>query len=204
MPYHFVLLNYMKNVKTILFASLIAAMILPFSGMQFAAAETVDELYEYPPEHNEYNHHAEIDMESLDREIAKYERQLENARSDEAREKIEERLVRALLIKELAQLQAQDTHHYSTYEQRQHQQTVNNTLDKLMDTYDESDRYTMTTNSDSQSEHNFLVNYPELDFRTNSEYRYHCSANSNLPGFCLLYTSPSPRDAHESRMPSSA
>ena len=23
-------------------------------------------------------------------------------------------------------------------------------------------------------------------------------------GFCLLYTSPSPRDAHESRMPSSA
>ena len=30
----------MKNAKTILFASLIAAMILPFSGMQFAAAET--------------------------------------------------------------------------------------------------------------------------------------------------------------------
>ena len=24
------------------------------------------------------------------------------------------------------------------------------------------------------------------------------------PGSCLLYTSPSPRDAHESRMPSSA
>ena len=25
-----------------------------------------------------------------------------------------------------------------------------------------------------------------------------------FPGICLLYTSPSPRDAHESRMPSSA
>ena len=25
-----------------------------------------------------------------------------------------------------------------------------------------------------------------------------------VSGFCLLYTSPSPRDAHESRMPSSA
>ena len=28
--------------------------------------------------------------------------------------------------------------------------------------------------------------------------------NLNLPGFCLLYTSPSPRDATLSRMPSSA
>ena len=27
---------------------------------------------------------------------------------------------------------------------------------------------------------------------------------SDLPTACLLYTSPSPRDAHESRMPSSA
>ena len=33
------------------------------------------------------------------------------------------------------------------------------------------------------------------------------AAHDNLPnqyGDCLLYTSPSPRDAHESRMPSSA
>ena len=29
-------------------------------------------------------------------------------------------------------------------------------------------------------------------------------ANSPLTGFCLLYTSPSPRDVEESRMPSSA
>ena len=28
--------------------------------------------------------------------------------------------------------------------------------------------------------------------------------NSGIPYTCLLYTSPSPRDAHESRMPSSA
>ena len=27
---------------------------------------------------------------------------------------------------------------------------------------------------------------------------------ANCPNICLLYTSPSPRDAHESRMPSSA
>ena len=29
-------------------------------------------------------------------------------------------------------------------------------------------------------------------------------AECNMMGICLLYTSPSPRDAHESRMPSSA
>ena len=28
--------------------------------------------------------------------------------------------------------------------------------------------------------------------------------NAAVDGYCLLYTSPSPRDAHESRMPSSA
>ena len=31
-----------------------------------------------------------------------------------------------------------------------------------------------------------------------------CIAGTNARGRCLLYTSPSPRDAHESRMPSSA
>ena len=30
------------------------------------------------------------------------------------------------------------------------------------------------------------------------------STPTDTPRFCLLYTSPSPRDAHESRMPSSA
>ena len=34
---------------------------------------------------------------------------------------------------------------------------------------------------------------------------YLCHNNSRIPErTCLLYTSPSPRDAHESRMPSSA
>ena len=33
----------------------------------------------------------------------------------------------------------------------------------------------------------------------------HCSFPAGLTSYgCLLYTSPSPRDAHESRMPSSA
>ena len=31
-----------------------------------------------------------------------------------------------------------------------------------------------------------------------------CSAYDDQNALCLLYTSPSPRDAHESRMPSSA
>ena len=30
------------------------------------------------------------------------------------------------------------------------------------------------------------------------------NAHTHMYGVCLLYTSPSPRDAHESRMPSSA
>ena len=36
-----------------------------------------------------------------------------------------------------------------------------------------------------------------LYFNEPSDKEYHCND-------CLLYTSPSPRDAHESRMPSSA
>ena len=40
----------------------------------------------------------------------------------------------------------------------------------------------------------------------NNEYNQLVNAFSNTSGHkhCLLYTSPSPRDAHESRMPSSA
>ena len=33
---------------------------------------------------------------------------------------------------------------------------------------------------------------------------YHIGPTQTIEGACLLYTSPSPRDAHESRMPSSA
>ena len=32
----------------------------------------------------------------------------------------------------------------------------------------------------------------------------YCDTGMKLAKICLLYTSPSPRDAHESRMPSSA
>ena len=37
-----------------------------------------------------------------------------------------------------------------------------------------------------------------------SAYSIYWNGNYYLPLPCLLYTSPSPRDAHESRMPSSA
>ena len=45
------------------------------------------------------------------------------------------------------------------------------------------------------STHTFMDNYVEVVFKSSST-----SGDST----CLLYTSPSPRDAHESRMPSSA
>ena len=39
-----------------------------------------------------------------------------------------------------------------------------------------------------------------IDFR----YQQHFFADNGRPGICLLYTSPSPRDKRQSRMPSSA
>ena len=51
----------------------------------------------------------------------------------------------------------------------------------------------------SKTEHSYFPSYPvylELDLTFEDK---------DLNGvICLLYTSPSPRDAHESRMPSSA
>ena len=45
-------------------------------------------------------------------------------------------------------------------------------------------------------------NDPELDYSELSNTMDHYLRAITIP--CLLYTSPSPRDAHESRMPSSA
>ena len=47
--------------------------------------------------------------------------------------------------------------------------------------------------------------YLEIQFRPNPRYRIDGrDVFETVPVTCLLYTSPSPRDAHESRMPSSA
>ena len=52
------------------------------------------------------------------------------------------------------------------------------------------------------------VTAQDLDFRGDSNTGTPSvdldSQNFTIAGTCLLYTSPSPRDAHESRMPSSA
>ena len=51
---------------------------------------------------------------------------------------------------------------------------------------------------------------PTADFHESEYVGEHFKARKFITGFtgsagtCLLYTSPSPRDAHESRMPSSA
>ena len=57
----------------------------------------------------------------------------------------------------------------------------------------------------------FLVhNLPPIEVYVKKEYLYDLQKGHGelTPGIwisiCLLYTSPSPRDAHESRMPSSA
>ena len=56
-----------------------------------------------------------------------------------------------------------------------------------------------------------FVNLPKIEwkyvFESNKTRvaRHHQKAKDiGLPGICLLYTSPSPRDKHRSRMPSSA
>ena len=41
-------------------------------------------------------------------------------------------------------------------------------------------------------------------FKKNSDYQVVIYEKSNSINLCLLYTSPSPRDVEESRMPSSA
>ena len=43
-----------------------------------------------------------------------------------------------------------------------------------------------------------------LQLRVSNSGRKTFISRPSLDGNCLLYTSPSPRDAHESRMPSSA
>ena len=45
---------------------------------------------------------------------------------------------------------------------------------------------------------------PDLNNATKGKVVLRFAPNPNGPLSCLLYTSPSPRDAHESRMPSSA
>ena len=46
----------------------------------------------------------------------------------------------------------------------------------------------------------------DVTFSEAGDYTYWCGPHkgAGMIGTCLLYTSPSPRDAHESRMPSSA
>ena len=50
--------------------------------------------------------------------------------------------------------------------------------------------------------------YKDIASKVGSPNAYRATGTANsknmIPIICLLYTSPSPRDAHESRMPSSA
>ena len=50
--------------------------------------------------------------------------------------------------------------------------------------------------------------FPTLYVKSKRDSKYRTLSGEPVeavkPGTCLLYTSPSPRDAHESRMPSSA
>ena len=49
-----------------------------------------------------------------------------------------------------------------------------------------------------------LVNQAILDWANPAAIIEYAGKRGGKPSPCLLYTSPSPRDAHESRMPSSA
>ena len=51
---------------------------------------------------------------------------------------------------------------------------------------------------------NYLTGYDAWSFYYAQCAIVHIDADEPLCFVCLLYTSPSPRDAHESRMPSSA
>ena len=77
---------------------------------------------------------------------------------------------------------------------------------------DEDDLYEPEITSDSRVSNQDLKGtifqnrsneFEDVDYLilTNSDFM---NAASELAGFCLLYTSPSPRDKRQSRMPSSA
>ena len=56
---------------------------------------------------------------------------------------------------------------------------------------------------DPREPEEYFIRDKILDYGEFSEHKF-CEAIETLSNGCLLYTSPSPRDAHESRMPSSA
>ena len=70
------------------------------------------------------------------------------------------------------------------------------------------------SNSVVQILNHYGINYKDINILEDPNIRIKLSEHSNWPTIpqlfvngeliCLLYTSPSPRDAHESRMPSSA
>ena len=49
-----------------------------------------------------------------------------------------------------------------------------------------------------------IVNFPDVTLDLQSGKHYPYTKEGNIPLYCLLYTSPSPRDLSTSRMPSSA
>ena len=67
----------------------------------------------------------------------------------------------------------------------------------------------LSENVDELEVYGFLNGYKGLiygDYRllTSADFSGILTKGGTILGSCLLYTSPSPRDAHESRMPSSA
>ena len=53
---------------------------------------------------------------------------------------------------------------------------------------------------------NFYHKHNQYSYKPSSEFDHieHIRKNSRIGSICLLYTSPSPRDKRQSRMPSSA
>ena len=49
-----------------------------------------------------------------------------------------------------------------------------------------------------------LENHTKMKRSDLNKFKIFCKKNETMPYICLLYTSPSPRDVEESRMPSSA
>ena len=115
-----------KNAKTILFASLIAAMILPFSGMNYATAEESE--YEYPPE---IVTKASIQEEL--KQVADVKEKLNSKLETDLTEKERQRtnyMLRSAILQEKVLTDPKNSERYS--------ELANSIMDRLLASFDES------------------------------------------------------------------
>jgi len=173
-----------KNTKTILFASLIVAMILPFSGMNYATAQetnkSIDSYYVHPPTENETSSATKLAnvlviFEKLSADRAELVSQI----SASGNENIIKQLDRLELMQQLANLKLKMALDPKNIEQYQEEGAL--VAEILANTFDKSESepaIILNENDEITPSGHTTTNY-----QTNSHTRYHCGAQTNLTGY---------------------